>query len=143
MPHGFEGAHAAFVASAARFNALATPANNLVQKQLETVVQQHFVQRTPPMCAGAAGQQPRIDYSWDGTSLKINGAMICTPQAGFAESTRLRVREALRGKSREEAVAALQALQNEGLIGNFEIPDDVQSMPGFDIMLNINFANGQ
>lgn len=135
--------HAFSMTVRTRFNALATPANNLVQKQLETVVQQHFAQRTPPMCAGAAGQQPRIEYSWDGNSLKINGAMICTPQAGFADSTRLRVREALRGKSREEAIAALQALQNEGLIGNFEIPSDVRSMPGFDIMLNVNFANGQ
>ena len=124
-----------------RFSALATPADNLVKKQLETVVQQHFAQRTPPFCAGAAGQQPRIDYTWDGNSLKVNGAMICTPQTGFSESTRLRVREALRGKTHDEAIAALQALQSEGLIGNFELPDGTQPMPSFEILLNVNFAD--
>lgn len=125
-----------------RFSALATPANMLVQQQMPAVIERFFAQGTPATCTEAEGKQARIDtINWDGASLKVSGAVICSPRGGFSENTRLRVREALRGKSREEAMAALQALKDEGLIGAFDLPGDVQQMPPFDILLNVNFAD--
>jgi kynureninase len=47
------------------------------------------------------------------------------------------VREAVRGKSRAEADAALQALQAQGVIGDYSLPEGVRQLPRFDWQLSI------
>jgi hypothetical protein len=124
-----------------RFNALAVPSERLLLQQLATVTPAHFAQRNPPLCAASEVPAPRIDQAiWDGVSLKVSGSMVCTPQAGIAPEVRLQVRDALRGKSRAEAVAALDQLQQQGLIGSYSLPADATQMPPFDPLLDINFV---
>jgi hypothetical protein len=134
--------HAFSVTVRTRFNALAVPTNKLIQQQLATVAPAYFEQRNPSLCQSNEVPAPRIDQTtWDGVSLKISGAMICTPRGGISPEVRLQVRDALRNKSRAEAEAALNELQQQGLIGSYELPPDVSQMPPLDALLDVRFVD--
>ena len=62
----------------------------------------------------------------------------CKPEQ-LAPETLAKVRTALRGQPREAAEASLRTLQQQGLIGDFQLPDRA-SFPRFDFLLDINVA---
>ncbi len=120
-----------------RFSALATPRGRLVSKQLETIVPEHFNQRSTPVCKASETPLTSVaGWNWDGAKLTINGVVTCQPKNGLAPETIGKVRNAVLGKSREEADVALRALQDQGLIGVYQLPDKAQ-FSGIDLLLDV------
>jgi hypothetical protein len=125
-----------------RFTALAVPPDRLMKDQIAKVISAHFAQRSTPICSSAELMRPSIDrWIWDGASLKVNGLVTCEPTGALAPEVRLLVREALRGKTRAQAEAALQELRDRGLIGDVQIPDSVTTMPPCDVLREVQFAD--
>ncbi len=80
-------------------------------------------------------------WRWDGERLTVDGQIAPNTQdpacgPGLSDGAIKQVRDAVRGKSRGDAEAALQALQNQGLIGTYVLPD-VDRLPGWDFQLRI------
>jgi len=124
-----------------RFTALAVPPNSAMKDQIAKIVNAHFAQRSAPPCSSTEVTRPSIQsWNWDGASLKVTGTVVCEPVGILAPETRLQVREALRGKTRNQAEEALRDLQNKGLIGNVTLPQDIQQFPQFDALLDVQFV---
>ena len=73
---------------------------------------------------------------WDGERLTIDGAINCQSPGGLPAETLAKVRDAVRGQSREAAENNLRSLQDQGLIGGYQLPDRA-SLPRFDFLLNV------
>jgi hypothetical protein len=125
------------ITARARFSALATPSDQLVGQQLQTVVQQHFIQRGNLPCkAGETAGLTLTDYHWDG-QLTVDSTITCTPSQGLAPETIGQVKRAVAGKSRAEAMQNLDALKQGGLIRSYTLPPDRQQFPSFDFLLMV------
>lgn len=127
----------------AHFSALATPLDRPLARQLETVGPQHFNQLTPPPCN--PGEQPNMTITnphWDGTALKIDATINCVAGRVLPASTLGLVRDAVRGRTRADAEAQLQALQAQGLIGGYTLPANRDSFPSLELLLDIEPAGG-
>jgi hypothetical protein len=121
----------------ANFSALATPADQPLAKQLETVAPQYFFQRADRPCKASERQGTRVDASrWDGEKLTIDVVITCVPIGGLPPETIAKVRDAVRGQSRDAAVAGLETLKQEGLIGDYQLPDRAQ-FPRFGWLITI------
>lgn len=119
------------------FKGLAAPSGNSVTDQLGKVVRDYFAQRTDGPCkAGETPSQEVRAVHWDGDRLTIDGIQRCGAAVGLSAETLAKVKETLRGQSREAAEAGLRSLQAQGLIGDFQLPDRA-SFPRFDFLLNI------
>ncbi|MFL5807040.1 MAG: hypothetical protein ACJ8CR_35580 [Roseiflexaceae bacterium] len=124
----------------ARFSALATPREQLVGQQLQTAVQQHFIQRGNLPCkAGENAGLELSDYRWDGNErrLTVDATITCTPSQSLATETISQVKRAVAGKSRAEAVQNLDALKQGGIIDDYTLPPDRQQFPSFDFLLTV------
>lgn len=127
----------------ARFKALAAPSGKAVITQLQTVAPAYFAQRPDRACKPGEQQGTTIgSIRWDGEKLMIDGAINCGVAGGLTAETLAQVREALRGQPREAAEAGLRTLQQQGLIGEFQLPDKA-SLPRYDFLLNIAVAQPQ
>lgn len=119
------------------FKGLAAPSGNSVTEQLGKVVRDYFAQRTDGPCkAGETPSQEVRAVHWDGERLTIDGIQRCGAAVGLSAETLAKVKETLRGQSREAAEAGLRSLQEQGLIGDFQLPDRA-SFPRFDFLLNV------
>lgn len=124
----------------ARFYALAAPRGKPVTDQLGPVVRDYFAQQTNSACKpGEVPSQTVERVRWDGERLTIDGVQHCSAAEQLAPETLAKVRTALRGQPREAAEASLRTLQQQGLIGDFQLPDRA-SFPRFDFLLDINVA---
>lgn len=120
-----------------RFTGLATPPDRPVAKQLETVVPQHFSQRSNPPCLSGESQSVQnVSWSWNGQRLAIDGVVACTPRGEVPPDTIVKVRAALVGASREAAIASLQEYERQRLIGGFQLPDRPE-MPPFEFLIDV------
>jgi hypothetical protein len=127
----------------ANFNALATPTDRSVTDQLQTVVPQYFFQRSDRPCKANERQGTRVDASrWDGGKLTIDGAISCAPIGGLPPETIVKVKDAVRGQSRDAAITGLETLKQEGLIGDYQLPDRAQ-FPRFDWLITVQPAAAQ
>ena len=117
----------------ARFSGLAAPRGQLVGDQIKSALIQHF---TTPCKPGERASAEVTDYRWDGQRLTADGTITCTPSAGLAPTTINRVKLAVSGKSRVEAERNLQALQRDGLIGAYALPDR-ERFPTLDFLLAV------
>jgi hypothetical protein len=117
----------------ARFSGLAAPRGQLVGDQIKGALIQQF---TAPCKSGERASAEVADYRWDGQRLTVDGTITCTPSAGLAPSTINRVKLAVSGKSRVEAERNLQALQRDGLIGAYALPDR-ERFPTLDFLLTV------
>jgi hypothetical protein len=123
-----------------RFTALATPTDQPVAEQLETVVPQHFSQRSSPPCAAGETQAVRnVSWSWSGERLTIDGVIECTPRREVSPETIALVRAALVGQSREAAEASLREYERQQLIGGFQLPDR-DELPPFELLIDVQVA---
>jgi hypothetical protein len=103
----------------------------------------YFAQRPDRACKPGEQQGTTIgSIRWDGEKLMIDGAINCGVAGGLTAETLAQVREALRGQPREAAEAGLRTLQQQGLIGEFQLPDKA-SLPRYDFLLNIAVAQPQ
>ena len=122
------------------FSGLATPRDNPVSTQLNTVVPNHFMQRTPPPCKANEIQAPSVtNWHWDGITrrLTIDGKVACLPAQWMAPEIESKVKNAVQGKSREEAEAGLQGLVLAGDIGGYQLPEDLTRLPPFGWLIDV------
>jgi hypothetical protein len=121
----------------ANFNALATPADRTVADQLQTIVPQFFFQRPDKPCKTSERQGTRVDVShWDGEKLTIDGAISCTPIGGLPPETISKVRDSVKNQPHDAALRGLEQLKQEGLIGDYQLPDQAQ-FPRFDWLITV------
>jgi hypothetical protein len=121
----------------ANFNALATPADRAVADQLQTVVPQFFFQRPDRPCKANERQGTRVDSShWDGEKLTIDGAISCAATGGLPPETISKVRDSVKDQPRDAAVRGMEQLKQEGLIGEYQLPDQAQ-FPRFDWLITV------
>jgi hypothetical protein len=118
----------------AHFSALATPSDQLVGQQLQGVIPEHFRANLP--CTSGAQSGFSADYRWDGQKLMVDGAITCTPSQTLAPATISKLKSAVAGKSRAEAVQNLDALEQDGLIAGYTLPAREQ-FPSFDFLLTV------
>jgi hypothetical protein len=116
-----------------RFSGLAAPRGRLVGDQIKEALLQHF---TAPCRPSERASVDLADYRWDGQRLTADGTITCTPSAGLAPQTINRVKLAVIGKPRAEAQRNLQALQRDGLIGEYALPDR-DPLPRLEFLLTV------
>jgi hypothetical protein len=125
------------VTTQARYAALATPAGSSLQSQIEQVFAEQLRQAgllTPGDC-----RAPFISgWYWNGATLTVDGTIAPDPNCGaeLDAAAYNQVRNAVRGKSRAEAIVALDALVAQGLIGGYTLPN-VDRMPGWNWQIRV------
>ncbi|MDQ2995773.1 MAG: hypothetical protein M3R61_01765, partial [Chloroflexota bacterium] len=125
----------------ANFNALATPIGRAVADQLQTVVPQFFFQRPDRPCKASERQGTRVDAShWDGEKLTIDGAISCVPIGGLPPETISKVRDSVKDQPRDAAVRGMEQLKQDGLIGDYQLPDQAQ-FPRFDWLITVQSSD--
>jgi hypothetical protein len=125
----------------ANFDALATPTGRTVADQLQTVVPQVFFQSTDRPCKASERQGTRVDAShWDGEKLTIDGAVSCVPIGGLPPETISKVRDSVKDQPRDAAVRGMEQLKQDGLIGDYQLPDQAQ-FPRFDWLITVQSSD--
>lgn len=124
----------------ASYSGLGVPADRPLDRQLGPVLTEQLLQ-AGRITAGDCRAPAVTGWSWDGERLLVDGQIApdtLSPgcQGGLDQAALDQVREAVRGKSREEATAALDALVAQGLIGGYTLPD-VERLPGWDWQLTV------
>jgi len=124
----------------ARYSALATAPSTPLTGQIGAALTEQLRQSgqiQPGDCRAPA----ITGWAWDSKRLTVSGQIApntkdpsCGP--GLSGSALQQVRNAVRGKPRAEAEAALQTLQHQGVIGTYVLPD-VQKLPGWDFQLRV------
>jgi hypothetical protein len=117
----------------ARFSGLAAPRGHLVGDQLKDALPVHFA--TPCKPSERASVEV-TDYRWDGQRLVVDGTITCAPSASLTPETINRVKLAVIGRSRAEAERNLRALQQDGQIGEYTLPDR-DRFPSLDFLLTV------
>lgn len=131
----------------AHFVALATPTQQSVGTQLENkVAYPHLQAIAAENCRSNESFAPQNStvsaYRWDGQRLTIDGTVTCsTKQEPSADLNNI-VKQAVAGKSYEEAVASLELLQADGQISGYQIDAKRKSFPSYDFLLNVKVADG-
>jgi len=127
----------------ANFNALATPVGKGVADQLGEVVKNHFAQQVDKPCKANEIPSQRVEQiRWDGEKLSIDGANICAPIGGLPPETISKVRDSVKNQPRDAAVRGLEQLKQEGLIGDYQLPDQAQ-FPRFDWLITVQTVETQ
>lgn len=124
----------------ARYSALATPAGAPIESQLGAAFTEQL--RQAGLLQPGDCKAPEITgWSWDVERLTVDGRIVpntsdpaCGP--GLSADALREVRAAVRGKPIDEARAALDALQQQGVIGDYRLPD-VERLPGWDFQLHV------
>jgi hypothetical protein len=110
-----------------RFSALATPQGQPIQKQLQEVLPNQLAseERLP------RGMKTDITgWEWNGSRLTVDGLLQPTGEVlALDEQTVNQIRDAIRGKSRSEAEAALNNFVARGIISGYTLPGDIQTLP--------------
>ena len=109
--------------------------------QLGEVVKNHFAQRADKPCKASEIPSHRVEHvGWDGEKLTIDGAIICSPIGGLPPETISKVRDSVKDQPRDAAVRGLEQLKQEGLIGDYQLPDQAQ-FPRFDWLITVQSAD--
>jgi hypothetical protein len=124
----------------AAYSALATPPDRPVDRQLGPAVTE-VLRQAGELQPGDCRAPTVTGWRWDGESLRVDGQVApdtVSPrcQGGLDDAALDQVREAVRGRSRAEATAALDALVAEGLIGSYTLPETNQ-LPRFDWQITV------
>lgn len=127
----------------ANYNALATPPEAPLSQQLDMVLPDLFQQTG--MITPGLGLKPAVsDWRWDGEKLVVDGVLQSTISGNDIDGqTRAMVRNAIQGKSRGEAEAALEQLRQQGLIGAYQLPANKTAIPTWDFLLSLKVVSPQ
>ncbi len=116
------------------FNALAVPSDKPLPEQLATSVPRQLV------IGGTLkpGLAPTITgWRWDGSRLFVSGVLKPTATTTTIDAqTRAAMLEALRGKSRADAIAILEDYKQKGIISDYSLPD-LDQLPSLSFQLNL------
>ncbi|NTU80868.1 MAG: hypothetical protein HGA45_16060, partial [Chloroflexales bacterium] len=125
----------------ASYSGLGIAPDQPLAEQLGPVLTEQLLQ-AGRIVAGDCRAPAVTNWRWDGESLLVDGQIApdtkspgCT--GGLDEATLAQVRDAVRGKTRAEAQAALDALVAQGLIGTYTLPD-VQRLPEWDWQIQVS-----
>jgi hypothetical protein len=119
------------VAVAGEFSALATPVGSSLQEQLQRVL---------PALLASEDRLPRgmgvafdpDNWQWDGSMLTVDGMLEPTGEVlALDAETRMAILNAIRGHTRSEAQAALDAFVAQGVISDYAIPEGVDRIPNW------------
>jgi hypothetical protein len=108
------------------------------QRQLADAFNAQLIQNgqlRPGNCRAAFVQ----GWRWDGATLRVDGGIGPDPACGsdLDPATRAAIQNAVLGRTRAEAEAALQALVVSGRLAGFELPDGVERFPGWSWQVRI------
>ena len=127
----------------ANYSALVTAPAQPLERQLGSAFIEQLRQAGRLM-PGDCRTSAVTDWRWDGTALQlfVEGQIVpdtSTPGCGGELGKELldQVREAVRGKSRAEAEAALDAMVASGLIGSYRLPA-TDYLPGWDWQVEVS-----
>ncbi len=126
------------VTTQARYAALATPVGQTLQDQIAAVFTEQL--RQAGLISPGDCQAPFVtDWAWTGSVLTVDGDIRPDPACGddLDATVYNQVREAVRGKSRADAAAALDALVAQGRIGSYTLPDQA-TLPGWDWQIRVD-----
>jgi hypothetical protein len=117
------------------FNALVTPPERPIEKQLQAAVpnqlrNEGLLPSEVPMSVNITG------WRWDGSRLIVDGVMQPEAQKDLSAKTRTAIRNAVKGKSRSQAQQALEDFEQRGLISGYKLPDK-DTMPSWDVQLDL------
>jgi hypothetical protein len=121
----------------ARYAALATPSGEPLQDQIADVFTEQL--RQAGLISPGDCRAPFVtDWRWNGSVLTVDGDIRPDPACGADLDAAVynQVREAVRGKSRAEAAAALDGLVAQGVIGSYTLPDR-ETMPGWGWQIRV------
>lgn len=118
------------------FSALATPPGQPLDEQLTTAVLHHLAHDNRLL----PGMQIQVtNWSWDGTLLSVDGVLSPTDDVqSLNEQTQTAIRDAIRGRSRAEAAAALEQFKQHGIIRSYTLPPEREQLPRSDILLDLH-----
>jgi len=122
-----------------RYSGLAVrSATTSFQRQLADAFNAQLIQNAqlrPGTCRAAFIQ----GWRWDGTTLRVDGGIGPDPACGneLDPATRAAIQNAVLGRTRAEAEAALRELVANGRLAGFELPDGVEQFPGWSWQLRI------
>ena len=127
----------------ANYSALVTAPERPLERQLGSAFTEQLRQ-AGRLVPGDCRTSAVTDWRWDGATLQlfVEGQIVpdtSNPGCGGELSTELldQVRDVVRGKSRTEAEAALDAMVASGLIGSYRLPA-IDYLPGWDWQLQVN-----
>jgi hypothetical protein len=125
-----------------RFNALATPPDQPLEAQVNTVVPERLARRGELPCSGDELGFSVAGWNWSAQQqqLTANGTITCTPRGALSEAAISQVRNAVRGQSRAAAEESLAALQRANVIGAFELPEDKIQFTNIDLLITVQEA---
>lgn len=124
----------------ASYSALATPPDQPLNAQFGPVVTEQL--RQAGLIQPGECRAPVVtEWRWDGQTLFVDGSIepdTVSPrcQGGVEPAVLEQVRAAVRGKSYQEADAALRQLAAQGLIGDYRLPE-VARMPRFGWQIGV------
>ena len=125
------------------FNALATPPDKGLESQLQSVFGTVLFQQNNGQCRDGEDFAPILNgYNWNGNELKASGASVCTPRGALSSGALAQVRAAVVGQSAANARIALDQLVQNGVIGGYQLPDDVADFPSFSPMVQVERGSG-
>ncbi len=108
------------------------------QRQLADAFNAQLIQsgRLRPGACRAAFVQ---GWHWDGATLRVDGGIGPDPACGneLDPATKAAIQNAVLGRTRAEAEAALRELVASGRLAGFELPDGVERFPGWSWQLRI------
>ncbi len=122
-----------------RYSGLAVRSDTtLFQRQLADAFNAQLIQNgqlRPGTCRAAFVQ----GWHWDGATLRVDGGIGPDPACGneLDPATRAAIQNAVLGRTRAEAEAALRELVANGRLAGFELPDGVERFPGWSWQLRI------
>ncbi len=122
-----------------QFTALATPQNATIAQQFAQQLRGPSFSQQQQICEPAQqiSNVTVTNWSWENERIDMRGTAVCVLSD---DALRSQVRGAVSGKTREEAEAALQSLQNRGIIGSYTLPANRQQFGTIDLLVTINIA---
>jgi hypothetical protein len=70
------------------------------------------------------------NFHWDGSVLTVDGVLEPTGDPiELNREQRVAIIQAVQGRTRAEAEAALDSFVNRGIIGGYSLPDDLETLP--------------
>ncbi|NJP04593.1 MAG: hypothetical protein HC837_02650 [Chloroflexaceae bacterium] len=127
------------VAAHGHFSALAVPQDQSLQEQLQVAVPNYLasVNQLPDGMVAAINH-----WQWDGTRITVDGMLLPTGEtAGLNAQTRAAIRDALKGKNRDEAEVALKEFQLRGVISSYDLPQNLDTIPTWDFLLDLKVVS--
>lgn len=125
------------------FSALATPPDQTLDAQLQTALP--TLLRNQGTIKPGHQLTPNIEtIEWDGARLAVSGTLRPANQTNtLSPATRTAIRNAIKGKNRNQAQQALENFKQQGIISAYTLPPDKKKIPAWDFQLTLRVQKPQ